>query len=644
MRKTFAFLAMVCPILLMAQKSTPAIDSLEKLIPFQQGEALASTYSNLTWEYRQVNREKSIAYGQKAIEQSKKTKSLPHVAQAYNDLGIIYFDKELYDSAIGLYSKSLEIRGLLKDEPGIAKLHNKIGIVYQKQGLLELALEHQLKALALFENNNDDKGISYSLNNIGIINQNLGRYPEAIKYHERSIAIKEKLGDTYGLIGSFVNVANIYQQNKNYPKSESYYKQALSMARSLDDKEYLASTLNNFGQLYFQTNEFEKALPMIRESLLLRKKLGDTKGTVSCLINLGQIYTAEKKYDSAKLFLQEALRKGQMAVNCAPEVNQALLAMSELYEKSGNSLAALNMYKQYAVARDSMFSENLGQKVAEMETRYKTMEHQKTIQEQQFAIQQKNYWLAAVIIILMLSKLVIYWYYRRFRHRQKLKLQEEITRQQDLAARAVIIAAEEERQRIARDLHDGLGQMMSAAKMNLSAFESNLPGVSPQHHASLKQIISLVDDSCREIRQVAHNMMLTTSTQKNLAEALKEFINKIDVNALNVHLYTEGLEQKLDPGTGTMLYRIIQECVNNVIRHAQATTLDITIIKDKEGISATIEDNGRGFETTGKEKLSSMGMGLKNIHSRVEYLKGTIDIDSAPGRGTVISLQIPANG
>jgi two-component system NarL family sensor kinase len=643
MKKTLAFLAMVCPMLLMAQKRTPAIDSLEKLITAQKGEALASTYSNLTWEYRQVNREQAVAYGRKAIEQSRKIKSLPNIAQAYNDLGIIYFDKENYDTAIDLYAKSLEIRRQLKDESGTARLHNKIGIVYQKQGLLEQALEHQLKALTLFEKIGDEKGISYSLNNIGIINQNLGRYPEALKYHERSIAIKEKLGDTYGLISSYVNVANIYQQHKNYPRSESYFEKALSMARGLDDKEYLSTALNNFGQLYFQTNQFEKALPMIRESFVLRKTLGDTKGMVSCLINLGEIYTAEKKYDSAKIYLQEALRRGQIAINCAPEVNHALLSLSVLYEKSGNSLAALNMYKQYAGARDSMFSENLGQKVAEMETRYKTVENEKTIQEQQFAIQQKNYWLAAVISILMLSKLVIYWYYRRYRHRQKLKLQEEITRQQDLAARAVIFAAEEERQRIARDLHDGVGQMMSAAKMNLSAFESNIPDMSRQHQVSLEKIISLVDDSCREIRHVSHNMMLSTFSKKNLAEALKDFINKIDVNALNVHLYTEGLEHKLDPNTETMLYRIIQECVNNVIKHANATTLDITVIKDKEGITAAIEDNGKGFDTTDKEKISSMGMGLKNIHTRVEYLKGTIDIDSAPGRGTVISLQIPAN-
>jgi len=639
MKKSLALMAMVWPMLLIAQQKTRAIDSLEKLVLSQKAAALAETYSNLTWEYRTVDRDKAIAYGNKAIEQAKLLHSLSHEAQAYNDLGIIYFDKENYDTAISFYNKSLVIRKQLNDETGIAKLHNKLGIVYQNQGLLEPALDHQLSALALFEKHNDEKGTSYSLNNIGIIHQNLGRFAEAIKYHERSIALKEKLGDRYGLAGSFVNIGNIYQSNKNYSRAENYYKNAVQITRELGDKEYLSNALNNLGELYYLLNEYDKALPLIRESLTLSKQLGDTKGLVNCLISLGSIYTGQHRFDSAKIILESALLKAQAAVNCQQEVSQAMLSLSSLYEKSGNSIAALDMYKKYSGERDSLFSEHLGQKIAEMETRFKTMDHQRTIEQQQFELQQKNYWLAAVISILMLSKLLIYWYYRRYRHRQKIKLQEEISKQQELSAKAVIIAAEEERQRIARDLHDGVGQMMSAAKMNLSAFESNLPNAATQHHTSLDKIISLVDESCREIRHVSHNMMLSSSVKKNFAEALKDFINKIDHNALNLHLYTEGVDQPLEPNIQVMLYRIIQECVNNVIKHAHATTLDISIIRDTDGISATIEDNGKGFDIREKEK--TMGMGLKNIHTRVEYLKGTIDIDSSPGRGTVISLQIP---
>jgi len=108
---------------------------------------------------------------------------------------------------------------------------------------------------------------------------------------------------------------------------------------------------------------------------------------------------------------------------------------------------------------------------------------------------------------------------------------------------------------------------------------------------------------------------------------------------LQVHLYTEGLEERIDANVETVFYRVLPECVNNVIKHAGPTTLDISLIRDKDGISATIEDNGKGFDTSRRGVFD--GIGLKNIVTRVEYLRGTVDFDSAPGRGTLIAIHIP---
>jgi len=160
-----------------------------------------------------------------------------------------------------------------------------------------------------------------------------------------------------------------------------------------------------------------------------------------------------------------------------------------------------------------------------------------------------------------------------------------------------------------------------------------------EQRSSFEKIIQLVDDSCKEVRHVSHNMMPNVLLKNSLASAIHDFIDKVDKKALDMHLYTEGLDERLDSNTETVLYRIIQECVNNVIKHAAATTLDISIIRDKDGISATIEDNGKGFDTNDKEKFE--GIGLKNILTRVEYLKGTVEFDSTPGRGTVVSLHVP---
>ncbi len=181
--------------------------------------------------------------------------------------------------------------------------------------------------------------------------------------------------------------------------------------------------------------------------------------------------------------------------------------------------------------------------------------------------------------------------------------------------------------------------MMSAAKMNLSAFESEIIFNNAEQQQTFEKIINLVDDSCKEVRHVSHNMMPNVLLKNNLASAIHDFIDKIDKKTLEVHLYTDGLEERLDANTETVLYRVIQECVNNVIKHSDATSLDISIIRDRDSISATIEDNGKGFDMKDKEKFE--GIGLKNIRTRVEYLKGSVEFDSVPGGGTAVSLHVP---
>lgn len=239
----------------------------------------------------------------------------------------------------------------------------------------------------------------------------------------------------------------------------------------------------------------------------------------------------------------------------------------------------------------------------------------------------------------MLAGLLLFSVYKRNKLRQETLMKTELMRQQEAAVKAVMEAEENERQRIAKDLHDGLGQMMSATKMNLSALESEMSFASAEQKNSFAKIINLLDESCREVRTVSHIMMPNALLKNNLGIAIQEFADKISSKNLQVHVSAEGLKERLDSNVEIVLYRVIQECVNNVIKNSDATTLDISLIRDKDGISGTIEDNGKGFDISDTDKYD--GIGLKNIITRIGYLKGTVDFDSAPGRGTLIALHVP---
>ncbi len=625
------------PVSVIAQQNI--IDSIEKIISSQKDSTLAQSYNELTWQYRTINQDMAIEYGNKAIALGKKINFPKAVAQAHNDLGIIYYDKQDFYNALLSYREAYEIRVKLKDKKGIAALYNKIGIIYQKESIFDSALIFAQKALALYEQLNDKIGISYSLNNIGIVNQNVGNFDEAKKYLQQSISIKEEINDKLGLSGSYVNMGNIYFLKNETGKAKEYFEKAENITRQIGNPEYLSNSLNNLASLYQKMGNYSKAIPLIEESLNIRTKSGDIKGQVSCMVNWGSLLAEMKNYPGAENKYLTGLKLADTLPSCRNEKAKLYDGLSKLYALTGDYKKSMEMARLTIEMNNSIYTDDMNKRFSEMETKFQTAKKDKQIQEQKFELIKKQYWIYGSIGIAILLALLGYSYYRRRELKQEKRLQLEVIHQQDIATKAIINAEENERKRIAADLHDGIGQMMSAAKMNLSVFESELKFDNDNQKNAFEKVISLVDESCREIRSVSHQMMPNALLKAGLSSAVKEFISRIDSRIIKISLHTDGLQERMDNNIETVLYRVIQECVNNVLKHSQANQLDISLINDDDGISVTIEDNGKGFDSKNLENFE--GIGLKNMMTRITYLKGSIDFDSSPGKGTLVAIHIP---
>ena len=218
---------------------------------------------------------------------------------------------------------------------------------------------------------------------------------------------------------------------------------------------------------------------------------------------------------------------------------------------------------------------------------------------------------------------------------EKLLIEKNLVQQQ--RTQAVLEAEERERIRIARDLHDGIGQTLAAARMTLGNFMSQKRIESPEIHSSL----DLLEDSIKEIREISHNMMPSSLTKFGLSSALKQFTNKVNAaGKLEIELQIVGFKERFDEKIELMLYRIIQEIISNIIRHAEAKRVNIELVRHDDELILIIEDDGRGFDTANTE---NHGIGLKNIATRVEYLNGNVNFDSSIGRGTSVVIEIPLN-
>jgi signal transduction histidine kinase len=241
--------------------------------------------------------------------------------------------------------------------------------------------------------------------------------------------------------------------------------------------------------------------------------------------------------------------------------------------------------------------------------------------------------------------------YRNIRHRQQLaKQQDELNRQrirelekdkQLVAVDSLLKGQEEERSRLAKDLHDGLGGLLSGVKFSLSNMKDNLI-ITPDNMAVFERSLDMLDASIRELRRVAHNMMPEMLTKFGLDEALKEYCNTVNATKLlSVKYQSVGMSPaeagRLEKATEIIIYRIIQELLNNVLKHAAASEAFIQVIRENNRLGIVVEDNGKGFDTRILEE--SKGAGWVNIRSRVEYLKGQLDIHAEPGKGTLVNME-----
>ncbi|MEB0248799.1 ATP-binding protein, partial [Mucilaginibacter sp. 5B2] len=213
-----------------------------------------------------------------------------------------------------------------------------------------------------------------------------------------------------------------------------------------------------------------------------------------------------------------------------------------------------------------------------------------------------------------------------------------VLQQQDIATKGIIEAEEKERKRIAADLHDGVGPLFSTGYMNLSSPLDRVVLVNADEQALAEKTLAMVDESCKEVRTIAHQMMPNILLKIGLASAIKDFVNKIDSQHLKVNLEAYGLDERLDNNVEIVLYRVVQECVNNVIKHSKANRLNINLTSEEDNIFVTIEDTGIGFNTNNKMKFE--GIGLKYHHpGRVP--ESTVDISSDQNKGTLIAINIP---
>jgi len=586
-------------LLITAAQAQTNTDSLRSIINSQRPyQDQMNAALRLVQNFELKNFDSAIIEGNNALKIARKNTDSVAVAELKHHIGVANYFKGKYDIAAANYYESIAILEKKNDKKRLAPVYNELAKLYRKTRVLDRALENYNKASAIYAELKDTSGISMILNESGVVYEYKEDYKEALNRYTASLKLAEAAGDSLSVSYSLSNIAGVYVIEKKYEEAEANLLRVLNIRQLLKDSFTIALTFSDLGVAMNAKGDYPKAI----------------------------------KYLTLSNRVAEKLKYPELQSNNYNE-------LASVAQKQGDFQKAFDFFMKRTALRDSLMGLEKTKQIEELNAKYESARKEQQILQQKNRLRLQTFLFIGIGGLILLSILLVHSQYRRLKLKKESQFQAELMKQQEIAVKAVMEAEENERQRIAKDLHDGVGQMMSAAKMNLSAFESEATFTSPEQKESLEKVIQLVDESCKEVRTVSHIMMPNALLKNNLGVAIRDFVDKLSSKTLQAHVSTEGLDERFDSNVETVLYRVIQECVSNAIKHAGATTLDISIIRDKDGISGTIEDNGKGFDTADKAKFE--GIGLKNITTRIEYLKGTVDFDSAPGRGTVVALHVP---
>jgi len=577
-------------------------------------------------------------------------------ARALLQIGGLGFDHGDYPLAIKFYNRAAEKYSLLTEEKralGLAAVYNNLGGILSLTNAWESAQKYYFKSLQEYEKLKDTTRMVTVYFNMAFVFSDMDEWNKSYEHMSKSFQLIQGSKNKSQNITACCRLATICFKTARLAEGLSYLKKADSLLILSHQNIDLIYYHHAYGEYFYSRKNFTSALNHHKLAYYHAIKWDDPYYIADESIEVGKDYLQLKQYDSTNIYFQKSYAVA-LRYNYKPKVLSSLTYLSDLEESKGDFRKAYAYKKKQAVFADSLVKEQNHYSILLMDEEFEAEKRSNEIKQlqkdkeiQSLSLKQKstlNYFLFSSIAALLIVGFLIY---RNLHHRHTLAKQQDDLHQQRIrelekdkqlvAVDSMLKGQEEERSRMARDLHDGLGGMLSGVKLSLGAMKGNII-LSEDNTRLFARVLDQLDHSINEMRRVAHNMMPEALVKLGLQQAIQDYCDSInESNKLLFKAQFYGLEKRLNTATEIVVYRIVQELLNNVVKHAHATEVFVQIMRHGKNLNITIEDNGIGFNVDGVDYKKSAG--LSNVRSRVDYLKGQFDIKSTPGSGTSIHIE-----
>lgn len=327
--------------------------------------------------------EKLVIYCNNAIEKSSskavKNSLLIAKSNAVNNIGVFYNATGDIPKSLIYFEKSLVIQEEIGDQESVALSLLNIGVTYKIQGDIPKAIDYFHRSLKIYEEIGFKQGMANSANNIGTIYHDQNDLEKALEFYFISLALSEELDNKKTIANSLNNIAVLYSLQGDNEKALEYHKRNLPIQEEIFEKRGLAISLHNIGNIYDGFEEYDRALEYYKRGLTINRELSYKSGVTSSLCSIGVTLWNKDDVKGAEKMGVESFELAE-EIGDPKLINDAAKLLSDVYEKQGHGMKALNMYKLYTQMKDSIYNENTHQETARQQTKYE-MEKAQIIKE-----------------------------------------------------------------------------------------------------------------------------------------------------------------------------------------------------------------------------------------------------------------------
>jgi two-component system NarL family sensor kinase len=557
-----------------------------------------------------------------AYHKSKTANATEELAASLAGLAAVSTTTGQYDSVLTYLQRGRE----LDTTPAyLLRSFQVEGRYWQTQNQYDTALSVLQRALDIATRTNDRRNIAITLSSIGSIyfshNPDMSH---ALRFFERSVSYCDSARDAAILARNYGRMANSYMVLGDGPNAESYLMRARRIVEITDNLPVRAYVLSSWATYLHEQGKYREAISFLEEPVRIRRQLEQKRSLQNDLLNISESYMMLRMHDQAQAALNEGVEISK-SLHDIIYLKYFYDRLASLDSVRGNFKSAYSNLKRSMAYKDSTFSAQHLRDVREIQEKYEAEQNQKLLAEKELEIEQQKYKQALLAGIFVSAVLAFAIMILVVRARGKLKLQQQAERQNQLRLQTVVQTQEEVQQRIARDLHDGLVQVLGAAKMSLQSVGPNTDPMKHIHRAS-----EIIDEAVSEARSISHEILPYSLMKDGLVPALEDlFARSLSSYSFEHDLNGVAISEQKSINT----YRIAQELVNNVQKHAHADAVRVSLSVAGGQLVFAFSDNGAGFDTT---RLYN-GAGMSNVAARAAVMEGKISVESTIGKGTIIA-------